>query len=165
MGRGQPSDVLEPGRADRQTRDQVALGGEGEEGLALLADEPAVVLLLDVVGEACHRPAVGRGSQPVDRSRRVVLGRPRTVDVGEGDDPVGDDGVAASATYSLLSGLKSIRAQMRIARSTPFRSISNSSCSIRPRESGSGTVASYGQVVQAWQWLSMIIVVLSRPAR
>ena len=37
MGGGQPSDVLEPGRADRQTRDQVALGGECEEGLTLLA--------------------------------------------------------------------------------------------------------------------------------
>src|SRR5829696_3512819 len=49
---------------------------------------------------------------------------------------------------------------MRIARSTPLRSISNSSCSMRPRESGSGTVVSYGHVVQAWQWLSMIMVLL-----
>ena len=89
MSGREPTDVLEPGRAHGQARDEVPFGGQGEERVAFGSDEPAVVLLRDVVGEPSDRPAVCHRTQPIDRSRRVVFGRPRTVDVGERDDPVG----------------------------------------------------------------------------
>ena len=71
-----------PGRSDGETRDETALPGGGEKRLRLVAQQPAIVALFDVMGETGQFEPIVERSQPARAARRVVGGAPGAVEVG-----------------------------------------------------------------------------------
>jgi hypothetical protein len=78
-----------PGRSGSEAHDETSLAGGFEEGVGLLAQEPTVVALFQVVGEADQFVAVVEHSQPVRATPSVVGGAPGAVEVGHDVQPAG----------------------------------------------------------------------------